>query len=81
MVFTNNHNTQDTDESCLVNCLSGIIFNDAEVIECFPTDVQADITDDALLTSVMSDLGGNTEDTEESNSELLDNYDIHVIFY
>ncbi|KAF0749097.1 Uncharacterized protein FWK35_00014165 [Aphis craccivora] len=78
MVFTNNHNTQDTDESCLVNCLSGIIFNDAEVIECFPTDVQADITDNAL-TSVISDLGGNTKDTEESNLELLDNYDIHSL--
>jgi len=64
----------------LVNCLSEIIFNDAEVIECFPTGVQADITDDAL-TSVISDLGGNTKDTEESNLELLDNYDIHVIFY
>lgn len=80
MVFTNNRNTQDTDESWLVNCLSEIIFNDAEVIECFPTGVQADITDDAL-TSVISDLGGNTKDTEESNLELLDNYDIHVIFY
>ncbi|KAL4091967.1 hypothetical protein QTP88_026562 [Uroleucon formosanum] len=46
--------------------------------EYFPTDVQADITDDAL-TPVMSDLRGNTEDIEESNSELLDNYDIHLL--
>lgn len=48
MEFSNHHNIQDTNASCFVNFLSGVIYNDAEVIECFPTDVQADITDDAL---------------------------------
>ncbi|KAF0746291.1 THAP-type domain-containing protein, partial [Aphis craccivora] len=64
MVGSNTHMTPIEFKYCL------------DVIECFPTGVQADITDDAL-TSVISYLGGNTKDTEESNLELLDNYDIH----
>lgn len=78
MVFTNNHNTEDTDESCLVNCLSGIVFNDAEIIDDPLNNVHMDIIDDTLAT-VTSDLGGNVE-VPELNLELFYNFEIQVIF-
>lgn len=61
-----------------VNCLSGIAFNDAEIIDDPSNNVQMDIIDDTLAT-VTSDFGGNI-DIPELNLELFHSVEIQVIF-
>lgn len=78
MIFTEHHNTEDTTESCLIECLSGSTFKKANILKNIST-INNDIVDEQLA-NLETEFGGITNiEVSEESIELLNNFEQEVI--
>lgn len=80
MVFTEHHNTEDTIESCLIECLSGSTIKNANLLENSST-ITNDIVDEQLANLETEFRGSINIEVSEETIALLNNFKQEVIHY
>lgn len=77
-MFTENCNTEDSNEECLLDCLSGSVINNATEINLDSIDNTMELKNEELAI-VQSDLGSSTIiEISENYMELLKDFESEV---
>lgn len=78
-IITVNRNTYCQSEDCLVDCLSSVIINEAELNDEINIDNFKDTYYDEEMARIQSDVGSDeTYDIPLENIDVLDQFESHV---